>query len=291
MFRVEEEKVYDTLTLNRLAVKDVSDYTKAELVCSFKINGEAGMNFASTFGAARIVPTLDKEVAFVNYVEDENLIVLSKVDLKTGGVTAIDRGIVVYPKLSPNGKYLGYVKGEKVKKGGEEEDEGFLSAVVIIDIDEMKKVETTDVGKWKVPPQFDFKPGKGDGYEVLYPTLDVKSDKPLPRGVSMKAHYIDSLQFIAGTNRLSIYGSSEKESHTFIEVTSLECNIIQTFESGDFVPLTWSPDDRFFFLGKENYLAQYIAARKIFALYEFIPLERDSEKPEVYSSLVKKLPK
>jgi hypothetical protein len=285
-----DEKVDDTLTLNRIGADDLADYTKAELIRSFKVNGEAGTVFASSFGAARIAPSSDNKGAFVNYVEDENLIVLCKVDFETGGVTVIDRGIVLYPKLSPNGKYLGYVKGEKVKKEGED-DEGFLSALVVVEIEEMKRVETRDVGKWKVPPQFDFHPGKRDGYEVLYPTLDVTSGKRVPEGVSMRSHYVDSLQYIAGTNRLSIYGLSQKEGQNLIEVTSLDSDIIQTFHRGDFVPLTWSPDDRFFFLGKDEYLAQYIAAKKIFALYEFIPPEADSEKPKVYSSLVKTLPK
>ena len=291
----EEDKADDFLSLNMLAVADLSDTSNAKPICSFQIDSEGGIEYGSTFGAAKIVPLTEKGTAFVVYIVEENLIVLSKVDLEKGKAETIDQGVILYPKLSSNGKYLGYIKAEKEKsdeQGVDEEDkeEGFLCVVVVMEIDTMKKVEMKDIGRWEMPPQFAFSPVRGDEYKVLYPELDLTSNAHAPKGVSFEGHFLKSLEYIAGRNCLAIYSPEDESDKNLVEVTDLDGNIKETFDRGEFIPLAWSPNDRYFFLGKDNYLAQYIVARRIFALYEFVPPSEESEDPEIRSTLVRKVP-
>ena len=91
---------------------------------------------------------------------------------------------------------------------------------------------------------------------------------------------------VAGSQRYLLYGHEK----TLAEVTNLDCGIIETFDRKDFVPLAWSPDDAHVFLGRDEYLAQYVVGRKLFVLYEFSPPSGSGEAPIVSSYLLRELP-
>jgi hypothetical protein len=196
----------------------------------------------------------------------------------------VDDGIAVYPRLSSDGKYLAYVDAEKM--GEEEDDKGFKCVLVVLDVGTLKEVEKKDLGTWELPPQFAFLPSADEGYKILYPKTSKEPGLPKPKGVSVDMHYLDSMQYIAGENRLAIYGHEEGESGGLVEIASLEEHILETFHRNDFVPLAWAPGDRSFFLGKDDSLAQYIPNKKTFVIYVF---EFD-EEPRLYSTREESLP-
>ncbi len=273
----------DFLALNMLKIRDLPDTGKAKFICHFKVDEDAGIGFGSTFGAATILPVMEKGMAFVNYVQKEDHVVLSTVDLKTGREIVMEKGIAVYPKLSPDGKYLAYIRAEKEK---DDEKDAWRSVVVVLDVENLKEVEKKDLGIWEIPPEFDFVPAKGKEYEIFYPVGKSNSKSVVPRGVSMKMHYLDTLACIAGSRHLLLYDPKD----TRVEITGLTGGIQKTFDRKDFIPLAWSPGDRSFFLGRDEYLAEYIMVKKIFVIYRFAPPEDEGKGPEVYLTLEKEIP-
>jgi hypothetical protein len=280
-----------TLSLKTLPITEINKPDKAKVICNFRINTDAGVKMGTSFGIGNILPLTAKGIVFVHYIEQENKAVLIKVSIKGAESKTVDEGIVTFTRLSPNGKYLAYVKSEKYKSE-KEGKEGFKSKVVVIDSDTLKEVEKKDVGEWEVPPQFAFCPAGKDDFKILYPSNNNELEKPEPKGASVKMHYVSSMQYIAGTNRVFIYGPGEKNSDGALgEICDMNCNMSETIDCKYFLPITWSPDDKFFFLGSNYYLAQYVVAKKIFAVYEFIPPGAEGKKePEVYSTLLDKLP-
>jgi hypothetical protein len=283
----DEDMMDDTLDLKMIQIEDLSQPSEAATLCSFKVNRDAGIAFGSTFGAASIIPLLDRGAAILNYVEDEDVVKLVKVDFENGEIETISDKIAVYPQVSTIGRCLAYLAAaEAIGEEDGEEAEGFDCTVIVLDIDTLKPIEQKNIGRWKTPPRFAFRPDAAEGYEIFYPQHNEESLLPCPKGVSMKMHYLDSIACVAGTRRYLLYGHEK----TLAEITNLECGIIETFDRKDFVPLAWSPDDAHVFLGRDEYLAQYVVGRKMFVLYEFSPPSGPGEAPDVFSSLVSELP-
>lgn len=287
----EKDSLKDKLNLKMISLNEIKNTDTAKTICTFLINSQAGAKFGTSWGITNILPIDEKDIAYVLYIEQENKVILAKVDLKNGNVKTIDEGIITYVKISPNLKFIAYTKSQKIRV--EKDDEGkdmVESSIVILDADSLKEVGKKDVGIWQIPPQFSFLTAGKEDYKIIFPSPESETNQSGPKGAKIQMHYISSLQYISGTKRLFIYGPGEKDEKAIGEICDLNSNIIETINCGEFLPISWSPDESFFFLGSNNYLAQYIVGRKIFAVYKFIPPKKKDEEPKIHSMMLRELP-
>ena len=287
----ENDLLKDKLNLKMISLADIKNPDKAKTICTFLINANAGAQFGTSWGIANILPINEKDIAFILYIEQENKSVIVKVDLKNGDVKTIDEGIITYLKISPNLKFISYTKSEKIHVDKDDgSDDSLESSIIVLDTDSLKEVEKKNVGRWQIPPQYSFLIAGKDDYKIVFPSPESETNQSGPKGAKIQTHYLSSLQYVSGTKRLFIYGPGEKDEKSMGEICDLNSNIIEVINCGEFLPLSWSPDESFFFLGSNNYLAQYIAGRKIFAVYKFTPPREKDDEPNIHSMMLRELP-
>jgi hypothetical protein len=279
---VESDKVDDILLLKMLPLDDLKNLDKAKTIGSFRFDGEIA-KAGSTGGIHTTLPLLDKGIVFVSYVKEE-FVVLAKVNIESGEVNKIDEGIITYPQLSPNKKFLAYIKSNEIKGENNANTDKYNSSINVLDLNRMKKVEEKYLGIWEFPPRFAFDSRSKDRYKIYYPSKDkeLKKDNNTYKGIT----YINS-----GENHLLIGSYSENDICVPL-LTDLNCNITRILNFGRIalVPITWSPDGRFFLLGSDEYFIQYFVNEDIFRVLQFITPDGDNAKPQIYSAVFHELP-